>query len=67
MLKTFKNISLVSLVVLIAFFSSSARVEAFSLGINPLTFLRQTADTVTRRVSDIIYYLVMQKKYILDH
>jgi uncharacterized protein YkwD len=34
---------------------------------NPLNFLNKAADLIERRASDLIYYLVMQKKYIFDN
>jgi uncharacterized protein YkwD len=45
--------------ILILSFSFTWRAEAFSFF--------QTADTVVRRVSDIVYYLMTQKKYIFDN
>ena len=66
MYKSFNKLVLVSLVGIILLTALFTKAEAFSLG-STANFFRQTADDVTSRVSDIIYYLVMQKKYIFDH
>lgn len=62
-----KNISLSFLVLVIMSVSLISRVEAFSFNFNPITFLQKTANIIASRVSDAIYYLVMQKKYIFDN
>ena len=62
-----KNIGLFFLVSVITFSAVSVRVEAFSFGLNPLTVLSQLVNTIESRASDIIYYLVMQKKYIFNN
>jgi uncharacterized protein YkwD len=54
------SISLAVILVLISVTSASA----FSF--NPVSFLKKTSDQLTQRVSDIIYYLIMQKRYVFD-
>jgi uncharacterized protein YkwD len=54
------------LIVVLVFCIFFARVHAFSLNLNPIPFIQKTAETITNRVSDIIYYLVMQKRYVFD-
>lgn len=58
--KTILSLSLVAVLGL----TFVSPVLAF--GFNPVTFLEKTSDLITRRVSDIIYYLIMQKRYIFD-
>lgn len=64
MIKSFKTGSLCFFVALIVFISAPKLSEAFSL--SPVSVIRQTVDAVAERLSDIIYYLVMQKKYMFD-
>lgn len=68
-MKFFKNSNLLILSLLVFFvftffFVVPASVSAFSL--NPFSFLEKTGNIIVSRVSDIIYYLVMQKRYIFD-
>lgn len=62
----FRKKSLILLLLVSLFFVSNIKVEAFSIGFNPVSLFRQVSAIITDRVSDIIYYLVMQKKYIFD-
>lgn len=54
------------LVFILVLLSSSHRVEAFSLSLNPFSIFSNSADKLTRRASDIVHYLVQQKRYIFD-
>jgi uncharacterized protein YkwD len=63
--KYFRNTSIFFLII-INFCFLTLKVEAFSLKVNPVTFLQKTSDIILNRFSDMIYYLIMQKKYIFD-
>ncbi len=65
-MKYFKNKLFIFLVLVILFFSFAILVQAFSLTAAPVAFFQKSADVVVRRVSDMVYYLMMQKKYIFD-
>jgi len=54
---------LVIIFVLIPFFVPGL---VFSFSLNSLNFFQKTAKIVVNRTSDIIYYLLTQKKYIFD-
>ncbi len=62
-----KNYILSFLVIAIMFGSSFSLADASTFGVSPVSFIKRTTNIVLGRVSDIIYYLVMQKKYIFDH
>lgn len=66
MLKGLKKYCLAGLILLIIFISSFSQAQAFSLGFDPVAFVQKTASVVVSRVSDIIYYLVMQKRYMFQ-
>jgi uncharacterized protein YkwD len=55
------------LLVISLFCSFAAPVQASAMSFNPVSFIQKTSNLIVRRVSDIIYYLVMQKKYIFDN
>jgi uncharacterized protein YkwD len=55
------------LIVIVIFTSFSISTQAFSLNLNPVSFIQKTTGIIVNRVSDIIYYLIMQKKYIFDN
>ena len=63
MCKKLKKICLSGIIIVIIFISGFSSAEAFSLGFNPVTFIQKTANTVISRISDIVYYMVMQKRY----
>lgn len=52
--------------ILLAIISLAFPVQAATVSNPVVSFLRQTADTIVVRVSDIVYYLVMQKRYIFN-
>jgi uncharacterized protein YkwD len=60
-----KKIGLMLVVSVI--FSGTVVFKAEALSLNPLMVIIHTTDVITRRVSDIVYYLVMQKRYIFDN
>lgn len=63
--KSLRKISLVFLVVVL-FSSLSLKTEAFSFSFNPVSYLSQTVNIIAGRISDLVYFLIMQKKYIFD-
>ena len=67
MIKLVKNNGLILLVFIILFISFLPKVGAFSYDFNPITFVQKVADIVATRISDTVYYLILQKKYIFDN
>jgi len=63
LLKVF-SLYLVTIVILCGVLIMPKKVLSFSF--NPVPFLQKTTDVVVQRVSDIIYYLIMQKRYIFN-
>ena len=61
-----KHYFLSFLVILIFIISFFAPVPIYSFSINPVSFIQSVIGTVVIRVSDIIHYLIMQKRYSLD-
>lgn len=66
MKKLIKNKFIALVVFVIMFVSLSVSVKVFSSEPGSLSFLYRIASIITTSVSDIIYYLIMQKKYIFD-
>lgn len=66
MMKFIKNNVIGFIIIFLMFSALFIKVNAFSLSMNPVVFIQRTTDTIVSRVSDIIYYLVMQKKYVFD-
>ncbi len=64
MKRIFSIIVLAIIINSFSFFAGPGQALAFS--VNPVGLLHQVTNTVISRVSDIIYYLIMQKKYIFD-
>lgn len=58
------SLSLLILTMLVSFLFSPIRTLAFNL--DPVSLLHKFTNTIVNRVSDIIYYMVMQKKYVFD-
>ncbi len=67
MIKSHKNFNLILLVCGIFIFSPIIKVEAFTLGFNPLSFLEKTGKLIVIRITDTINYLIMQKRYVFDN
>ncbi|MEI6191080.1 MAG: hypothetical protein WCP24_01760, partial [bacterium] len=67
MIKLFRKSSFLLLIFLLIFTFSAPRAEAFSFNINPITILEGVANVIVIRVSDMINYLVIQKKYLFDN
>jgi len=59
-LKTIGPVFLVAVVIFIFFFT---KIEAAIFDSQPIIFIQRTTNLITQRVSDIVYYLVMQSKY----
>jgi uncharacterized protein YkwD len=57
---------IIFLVLVIVFISTFGQLQAFSFSANPISLLQKTTNIVLGRVSDIVYYLMMQKKYIFE-
>jgi len=66
MIKPFKKNSLSLLVFVILFVSLAGRAEALSFDINPINILYQASNTIAARLSGMIDYLIIQKKYLID-
>jgi uncharacterized protein YkwD len=66
MTKLTRKKRLIFFVVIVFLFSATLQTNASILGGNPITFLQKTTRVIISRVSDLIYYLVMQKRYIFD-
>jgi len=66
MIKSVRYLSLTFLVFIVLFSSLAISAKAFSLDLHPVRFLQKTVDIISGRVSDLVYYLIMQKKYIFD-
>ncbi len=67
MTKLFRKKVIPFLVLMVILMSLFIQAEAFSISLNPVTFLSQTTSIIVNRVSDIIHYLVMQKQYTFDN
>jgi uncharacterized protein YkwD len=64
MWKSYIKIQLIILLFIFAF--SYQPVEANTFISKIASFVEQTTDSILRRASDIVYYLIMQKKYTFD-
>jgi uncharacterized protein YkwD len=64
MWKSYLKIQLI--ILLFVFIFSYRPVEASSFGSKVVSFMERTISTVLRRASDIVHYLIMQKKYTFD-
>jgi uncharacterized protein YkwD len=67
MIKGFREVGLFFLVFLLAILIFTTKVEAFSFNFNPLGFLQKSTNVIIDRTSDLISYLIMQKRYIFNH
>ncbi len=66
MYKIIKTKSLFFLILIIISVSFLLPGFAFSFSLNPINFLQRTTNLVINRLSDVIHYFVLQKKYIFD-
>jgi uncharacterized protein YkwD len=66
-MKRIRNYGLVFLVLTLLFTTWPVFVGAFSFKTNPLAFLQRVSEVVVRRASDLVYFLIMQKKYLFDN
>lgn len=66
MLKVLRYLTIGVIVLILILGSFALRMDTVSPSTGPLAAIERFAETVTRRVSDIVYYLVMQKKYLFD-
>jgi len=66
MIKMFKNIGLLFLLLIILFTSLILPIKTSAFNFNPISFLQRTTNIIISRASDIIYYLIMQKRYIFN-
>jgi uncharacterized protein YkwD len=66
MMKILKNHTLLLIVSVSVFASSITPAQAFSSKVNPITFLQNTANIILGRVSDLVYFLIMQKRYTFN-
>lgn len=58
-----------SLLLLVSFFVVNSLFlpdKAHSFSLNPINFFEKTGDVIVGRVSDLIYFLIMQKRYYFD-
>ncbi len=62
----FKNIGLLFLLLIILFTSLILPIKTSAFNFNPISFLQRTTNIIISRASDIIYYLIMQKRYIFN-
>jgi uncharacterized protein YkwD len=54
------------LTILFILSSSFLHVQAATNRFNPIIFIKRATDIIVNRVSDLIYYMIMQKKYVFD-
>ncbi len=59
------SISFLVLFIMVSFVVSPVRVLSFS--VDPVSLLHQFTNNIVNRVSDIIYYMIMQKRYIVNN
>lgn len=67
MIRSLKRFIILILIVTFLGIFLFGNVEAFSLGFSPLNLLRKAANAITTRASDIVTYLIMQKRYLFDN
>ncbi|MFA7252626.1 MAG: CAP domain-containing protein [Candidatus Paceibacterota bacterium] len=65
--KGLKYLGLVVLIIVLIFVFFVNKTEAALSDFQPIIFIQRTTNLITQRVSDIVYYLVMQKRYIFDN
>lgn len=65
MWKIYFKIQLISFLFIFIF--AYQPIEAASFGSKVVSFVERTTNTILRRASDIVYYLIMQKRYTFDN
>jgi len=66
MIRLLRKGGLVFIIFIIIFSSFMLPAQASAFSFNPITIIQRTANIVISRVSDIIYYLIMQKRYTFN-
>jgi len=61
----FKNRFLLYFIIIFVFLFIGG-TQIFSFSLNPIPLIKSATNSLNRRVSDIIYYLVMQKEYTFN-